>query len=474
MDSIRDTKFDSKRRDTLKVIAGASALVAWPGFAFADAVANDVVFLRPVDKDYGDYVTLFNKCLVRRPALVAVCFNEKGVVEAVKRARKEGLPVAIKAGGHSFEGFSLNDNGFVIDVSNMLEHGLVEGDQYVAEPGCVLMQGYEYLVPKGRLLSMGSCGMVGIAGLTLGGGYGIFSRQNGLTCDALQSLRMVDGNGEVHDVARGSELFRACCGGGNGSFGVVTKLRFDTLPAPKSLWRHLFKFYKLDAKRAEACAGLWFELAPKMPDSVFSAFVLNNRTLTIMLSDTAEEISDELSIVLEKLAEVADKRYPSKKEALLDGIHRYYGRHEPLYFKNASAGYYRGFQEIEKAAPALFDLVTSTPGLLYQINTMGGAIPRMDDGTYTSYAHRDANFLSEIQSYWEDPKEEKRLRDSVARFQSLLRTNGIRAHYCNYPDLSFTDWQESYYGKEGYRRLQQVKWQYDPDNLFQHAQSIRL
>jgi len=429
--------------------------------------------LKPGDRGYDDHTFLFNKCIRRQPALVAVCFNEDGVRIAVERARKEGLPVAIKSGGHSFEGFSLNDDGFVIDVSPMDRQDLATNGRYTVEPSCRLMQTYETIVPRGRLLPLGSCGMVGIAGLTLGGGYGLFSRQHGLACDALRSLRIVDGRGEVHEVSKGSELFRACCGGGNGNFGVITQLQFETFAAPKQLWRYLFKIRNLDSKRATEAAKVWFDVARQLPHTSFSAFVLNHKTLTILVTDTSEETSDALTVALARLEKMAGQRNPDRKEKLLTGIRRYYGKLSPLYFKNASAGFYEGYEDINAAASELFSEIISTPGLLYSIGTVGGTITDLDDGSHTAYAHRKASFLGEIQSYWENPADEMRLRNAVSRFQNRLRDNGIHAHYCNYPDLAYQDWQSAYYGETGYLRLVKVKQQYDPDNLFHHPQSVR-
>ncbi len=464
--------FSSQRRKFLGSLGGAAIAGTWPGFVLAEAPDGEVAYLKPGAPGYEDHVYLFNKGIVRRPALVAVCLSEAGVLRAVARARSEGLPVAIKGGGHSFEGFSINDGGFVIDVSLMAANELQAGGRFVAEPACRLMQVYEQLVPQGRLLSAGSCAMVGIAGLTLGGGYGIFSREHGLACDALRSLRIVDGRGELHEVSEGSELFRACRGGGNGNFGVVTQLQFDTVKAPGQLWRHLFKVKDISAARANECAKAWFEIAAQLPHTAFSAFVLNHQSLTMLVTNSAPAISAEMKQALAGLEKIADKRLPDLKEELLHGIRRYYGKFNPLYFKNASAGFYGGYGDIAAVAPALFEQVVATPGMLYQINTMGGAIAEKDDGTRTAYAHRQANFLSEIQSYWENPAEGVRLRAAVASFEQRLQDNGVRRHYCNYPDLAYKDWPAAYYGAAGYERLRKVKAQYDPDNLFRHAQSV--
>lgn len=467
-------EFNQQRRRLLGSLAGAALAGAWPGFALAETPRGGVAFLRPKDNGYDEHTYLFNKCIVKRPALVAVCLNEEGVRQAVARARSEGLPVAVKSGGHSFEGFSLNDGGFVIDVSFMTAQQLGADGRYMAEPACRLMQTYEYLVPLGRLVPAGSCAMVGIAGLTLGGGYGIFSREHGLACDALRSLRIVDGTGELHEVGEGSELFRACRGGGNGNFGVVTQLQFDTVAAPGQLWRHLFKLPDISAHRAHDCAKTWFEVSRQLPNTAFSAFVLNHRTLTILVTNSASTPSPELATALTRLEEITDKRFSDLKEETLRGIRRYYGKLAPLYFKNASAGFYSGYEDIAAVAPQLFEQVVSTPGLLYQINTMGGAIAERDDGTRTAYVHRRARYLSEIQSYWEFPSDEARLRKAVDTFEARLRDHGVRDHYCNYPDLAYTDWPAAYYGAAGYERLRKVKAQHDPDNLFRHAQSVRV
>lgn len=465
--------FDWRRRRFLGGLGGMVIAGAWPGFMLAEGEKAGVTYLRPGDSGYADQTVLFNKNIAKRPALVAVCLNEEGVREAVLRARREGLPVAVKSGGHSFEGFSLNDGGFVIDVSLMTSQSLMRDGRFLAGPATRLISCYETLVPQGRLLPAGSCAMVGISGLTLGGGYGIFSREHGLACDALQGVRMVDGRGEVQVVGPGSELFRACCGGGNGNYGVVTELEFETVAAPRQLWRHLFRMKEISAKQAQASCQAWFEIVQTLPHTAFSAFVLNHRSLHILVTDTAEEISPALASILAQLEKLTGKRYPALRETPIRGIRRYYGKMTPLYFKNASAGFYKGYGDIAKAAPDLFSQVTETPGLLYQVNTLGGAIAVRDNGTRTAYAHRDANFLGEIQSYWERPAQGPHLHQAVEDFQARLRDNGVHAHYCNYPDLSFADWPEAYYGKGGYARLQKVKETYDPDNIFRYEQSVR-
>src|SRR2546428_6611774 len=100
--------------------------------------------------------------------------------------------------------------------------------------GCRLEEVNRFLLARGRYLPAGSCATVGLAGLTLGGGYGMFARKWGLTCDHLRSLRMVDGTGAIRDSATEPDLLWTARGGGNGHFGVVTQLTLQTRRVPQA------------------------------------------------------------------------------------------------------------------------------------------------------------------------------------------------------------------------------------------------
>jgi hypothetical protein len=464
------------RRQFMSFMAQAGVLAAYSRFAVASQLpsSDDVVFLTPADSDYSIHADLFNKRIVRHPRIIAVCFTEVGVQSAIALAREKQLPVAVRSGGHSFEGFSLNDDGLSIDLTLMNSFKLLDNGQFVSGPACRLMEMYEYLIPRGRLIPAGSCGMVGIAGLTLGGGYGIFSREHGLAIDWLKRIRLIDGLGKIHEVEQGSDLFWACRGAGNGNFGVVTQLQFDTLKAPSHISRYQFQAGNLTPQRLSKIAKLWFSISAQMPNEAFSAFVHNGKKLNILVTSTLNTLPTGMSDLLKQLEQVMDKRQPDKQQDLLPGIRRYYGKLTPLNFKNASAGYYRSYADIEDVAEKIFETVSNGNGLLFQINTLGGAIrkPGQTDAA-GCYPHRDYSYLGEIQSYWENPEQEAGAVAGVAQVQQLLAGNGINAHYSNYPDINFDKWQTQYYGAANYTRLQAIKKQYDPDNVFRYPQSIR-
>ncbi|MEI9898019.1 MAG: FAD-dependent oxidoreductase [Chthoniobacter sp.] len=180
---------------------------------------EDVILLRSTDPAYASARQVYNAGILLRPNSIALCATDTGVQTALQRAQTENWPVAVKSGGHSFEGFSLNDDGLVVSVSPMSDlHLDPHSGLLTAGAGCRLRDVNRYLLPQGRFLPSGSCATVGLAGLTLGGGYGMFARKWGLTCDHLRSFRMVDGTGAIHDSADDSELLWAARGGGQRAF----------------------------------------------------------------------------------------------------------------------------------------------------------------------------------------------------------------------------------------------------------------
>lgn len=143
-----------------------------------------------------------------------------------------------------------------------------------------------------------------------------------------------------------------------------------------------------------------------------------------------------------------------------------------MYFKNASAGLYKNFDEINAFVDKALDVVVSTPGMIYQVNTLGGNIQNTEFEKQSSFPHRLYSYFSELQAYWETPSQQKRLLERFELVQRVFTSNGIKAQYRNYPDINFSNWPELYYGSN-YKRLQAIKQRYDPDNLFRYEQSIK-
>src|SRR5690606_6911614 len=111
--------------------------------------------------------------------------------------------------------------------------------------------------------------------------------------------------------------------------------------------------------------------------------------------------------------------------------------------------------------------------MIYQINTLGGMINHPELERYSAYPHRNLDYLSELQSYWNKPEQEESLLKAFEEIQQIFRSEGISAQYRNYPDINFPNWENAYYGKN-YEKLQYIKNKLDPDDLFHFEQSVRL
>lgn len=462
-----------RRRRFLQGLATASLLSFLP-FSYGGGTRllnnSDVELINKEHKLFDIYRRLFNKRLNFSPRVIALCKTEAGIQQAVEYANKHDLAINIKSGGHSFEGFSLNNDGLVIDVSQMNNIELNSDHQLISEPAVRLAQLYSYCLPKGRLLPSGSCASVGLSGITLGGGYGLFARQFGLTCDYLSGVRMIDAGGNIIDSDDYPELLWACRGAGNGNFGIITQMRFDTVVAPETLYQHRFRSYKVTAKKAADLAKHWFEQTRTLPDHAFSAFVLNGSTLTVML--TATDHDEKMDHVLKQFDRIMDNNANLKPDPLATGIQYYYGRSESLYFKNISAGYYKSFEDIAGCAEDLFTQVVNTPGMVYQINTLGGKINNPERMQDSAYAHRNMDYLGEAQVYWDKPSQMPSSMNSMKHIQATLERNGIDQHYLNYPDLNIEHYETAYYG-QAYSRLQKLKHQLDPKNRFDYSQGVK-
>lgn len=181
------------------------------------------------DEARQNYNGRFNKF----PKVIVYCEVTQDVVNAILWARKQQLPFRVRSGGHSYEAFSLVDGGLVIDVSGLLKLQInKEGGTEQIGAGFRLLPLYEALWKQRLTIPSGTCPTIGVSGITLGGGYGLLSRQLGMTCDNVLEVEMVTAQGKIirANDSQHSNLFWACRGGGDGSFGVITSFTFRVHP----------------------------------------------------------------------------------------------------------------------------------------------------------------------------------------------------------------------------------------------------
>ena len=440
---------------------GTSILAALPFISRAEEG-----YLEPGEKGFDEARQLFNSDLSPKPAFIAACQSEAEVRKAIQFARDENLSVSVKSGGHCFIGSSMTDGSLAIDLSRMSQRVyLPETQRLIAGPGVKLGKLYDVLLPQGRILPAGSCAGVGLGGLALGGGYGLFARQWGLTSDHMDRVKMVNGKGELVDSKEDPELLWACRGGGNGNFGVVTSMEFQTRPVRATFGTQKFVARGFSEKKALALMRGWFEVAAGLPDPIFSAFVFNGKQITVLMTTSYTTGGPAFRKAAAAMKGIGFSTKGGLNSPTAQALKRYYGQAGPLPFYNVSGGFYHGFRDLEQASAKIAKRVMRSQGLIFQVNTLGGAITRGPD---SAYPHRQYPFMGEIQAYWKRVSQ----RDSlIASVTALRKEIGAKAHYRNYPDATLENPLEAYYG-DSLLQLKALKVRYDPDHLIRHAQSL--
>ena len=188
--------------------------------------------LRPGEEGYDEARRVWNGAVDRRPALIARCAGADDVVTAVRYARRKGLTVSVKGGGHSISGLSVCDDGLMIDLSLMKAISVDPANRRATAAGGVLWGEFDRATqPHGLATTGGVISHTGLGGLTLGGGLGHLMRRCGLTIDNLLSVDLVSADGELLHVDADSDpdLFWGLRGGG-GNFGIATRFEYRLHP----------------------------------------------------------------------------------------------------------------------------------------------------------------------------------------------------------------------------------------------------
>jgi FAD/FMN-containing dehydrogenase len=414
-----------------------------------------------------------------RPAAVVRCRSHHDVSETLAFARRYGVHVTARSGGHCFAGRSSTD-GIVIDVTPM-RAVTVFGDVATVGAGARLGELYDALDEHDLTIAAGCGPTVGIAGLTLGGGHGVLGRRHGLTCDQLLAAQVVLADGRVVecDERRDGDLFWALRGAGGCQFGVVTSLVLRTLPAPVVTTFEL----AWPAEAAAAVVAAWQEWAPDAPDELHAALQLSvsgdgaSSPMVglggAMLAGEAETAAVVGGVGASAGAEPASASFARMpyREAKRSMV-----RPEQPGDRLAKSGFFRRSLPAEAIAALVDDLAAGPrAGQWRELNFLpwGGAYNRVDAAA-TAFAHRDERFLVE-HVVVVDPEARAAACDDarqwVRRSSATLRPWGSGGVYPNFPDTELADWAHAYHG-ENLERLRRVKRAYDPGGFFDSAQSL--
>jgi FAD/FMN-containing dehydrogenase len=429
--------------------------------------------IMPGDAAYDEARRVWNGAIDRRPALIAYCADTNDVIQAVTFARSHNCLVAVRSGGHNVAGLSVCDDGMVIDLSRM-KHIAVDPISLVAhaEAGLSLGEFDTATQAYGLATTMGVNSDTGIAGLTLGGGFGKLGRKYGLTCDNLIAAEVVTADGRLLRASASdhSDLFWGLRGGG-GNFGIVTAFEYTLHPVgPALLVGSVLHRYDL----AREAIRFYGEFARNAPDelSVDAALVTmpsGERFFSVSACyvgppESGESVLAPLmefgSPVETSLGAIPYLQIQSKGDAIFPRGRRYYWKAQFL-------------SEIsDSAIDALLEAYAGAPSVtsLLVFQQVGGAIARVPKPE-APYANRDALYDCFPIAIWDDPADDEANIQWARAMWSAVRPYATGGVYANNLGDEGDDRVREAYG-ENYARLVALKAKYDPANLFRLNQNI--
>ena len=440
--------------------------------------------LRPGDEGFAESTFLWNALIERTPALVVRASGTDDVVAAVEFSRLNGMPVAIRGGGHNIAGTALADGGVTIDMSR-LRAVVVDPDRRLAtvQPGCLLADVDRAAQEHGLATPLGFVSEVGVAGLTLGGGLGYLTRRFGWSVDNLLEVEIVTADGRVRRASRdeNADLFWAVRGAG-ANFGAVTSFTFrlhevgPTVVGGLVAWPfqradEILSAYRTLTEGAPRELAVWLLLL-HAPPAPFIPVEWHGRKICAMAVCYSGDL-DGAEEALSPIRALGDPILDLLREQPYIGVQSYLDATEP----KGICHYWRteflaelgdGLLDTMRDLTAESDLPEAELGVLH----LGGAVNEReeDDG---AIGNRDARYAIGAKAMWAPGAvDDERVRSWVRAAHERLRPFSTGRTYVNFhghdedgPRVRAT------YGAN-YDRLVELKRRYDPENVFRSNRNI--
>ncbi|HEV8696684.1 MAG TPA: FAD-binding oxidoreductase [Candidatus Limnocylindrales bacterium] len=439
--------------------------------------------VRPGDGTYDVRRAVWNGSIDRHPALVARCADVTDVIAALAFARRTGLIVAVRSGGHSFPGLSVCDGGVVIDLRSMdqirvdREAGVVR-----AQAGVLLGELDRATQAFGLAVPIGSVTTTGLAGLTLGGGFGWLMRKYGLAIDQLLSVEVVTAEGDVvhASAAANPDLFWGVRGGG-GNFGIVTDFEYRLQPVGPTVLSGLV-LWPLD--EAPTVVRLYRDWAAIAPDELTTALVLRRAPAIDLIPeslhghpvvgvaccwvgpvDRGEKVLAPMRRFGSRAVDLIALRPFVEHQALLDSA-----------FPPGIWIYSKATDVIALSDDVLDMILDQAARIASPLSgiiawQLGGAVASVGE-LETPFGSRSSGFLVDILGATDSANGFEQERDWARDCWSALAPHHAGAYVNWLMDEGELRVREAY-GEERYARLQAVKRKYDPENVFRLNQNIR-
>ena len=437
----------------------------------------------PDDPRYNEVREIWNAMIDRRPAVIVQCTKADDVSHAITFARGNGLELSIRGAGHNIAGNAVCDNGVMIDLSTMKNVRIDAQKQHAyVEPGAMLSDFDQAAQVHGLATPVGINSTTGIAGLTLGGGFGWLTRKYGLTIDNLVSAEVItaDGNKIRTGETENADLFWAIRGGG-GNFGVVTEFEFDLHPVGPEILAGLIVFPFSQANQVLTQYRKFVESAPEE----LNAWVILRKAPPLPFLPEHVHGKEVVVLAIFYVGDIAE----GKK--LIEPLHRFgdaYGEHigaqpyvewqqafDPLLTRGAR-NYWKShnFAELQDGAlDAIVEFAGKLPSPQCEIfiGLIAGA-PNRVSADATAYYHRDAKFVLNVHGRWDEVAHDERCIAWAREFFQASAPYASAGAYVNFMTAEEGDRVAAAYGSN-YDRLVQIKKRYDPENIFHLNQNIK-
>jgi FAD/FMN-containing dehydrogenase len=442
--------------------------------AILQELGSNAIF--PDSPNYDEARGIWNAMIDRKPAVIVEARSEQDVINAVQFAARRGLLVAVRSGGHNIAGKAVCDDGLVIDLRAM-NRVAVDADARRARvgPGATLgdvdaaTQAHALVVPTGINST------TGIAGLTLGGGFGWTTRKYGLTIDNLLSARVVtaDGQLKVASATDNPDLFWAIRGGG-GNFGVVTEFEFALHPLGPTVFAGMvvhaladvpsvIPAYQQAVAAAPADLTCWAVLR-KAPPLPFIPPEWHGREIIALpmcfIGDPKDgpAVTEPLSSIGKPIAAaVGPQPFVDWQKAfdplLTPGARNYWKTHDMQEFSGDAI-------QIIQAA------IENLPGDECEVffGHVGGKMTQFDVGA-TAWPNRRAHYAVNVHTRWRDSVDDARCVAWARQLHADLAPHAMGTYYVNFIPEGDEGMVEQAYGPN-FERLRAIKAKLDPQNLF--------
>jgi hypothetical protein len=445
------------------------------------AFAGELVL--PDGADFDRHRAVWNGSIDRRPVLIARCAGKDDVAAVLTLARRTGLPLAVRGGGHSFPGQSVCDDGIVADLGPMKRVEVdPEAGTVRAQGGILLGELDRATQEHGLAVPAGIVTHTGLAGLTLGGGIGWLQRKHGLTIDQLLSVEVVTAEGEVVRASEeeNADLFWGIRGGG-GNFGVVTDFEFRlSAVGPLVLAGPIFWLME-DSPRLLRFYREWVAEAPddlmtivlhrRAPEASYVPTALHGELVVAVICCYAGSVEDGERAIAPLKAFGSPVLDLCEPKPFVD--------HQSMFDPSFPHGrwYYMRSCDVDELSDEVIDITVEhsmriqSPFTGFPIWQMGGAVSRVGEEE-TAFNGRGAGHTFNLTASTAGPDGFDEEREWVRSFWTALEPHHSESVYVNFLMSEGEDRVREAYGAGKYERLERLKRRYDPGNLFRLNQNI--